>query len=77
MKSTKLHLILVIVIAGLYSFTGLAQETKSLGDTTVSGYENLDNIGGPKSIGAQLEADNQVKEFYFRILKMLPLFQNH
>ena len=47
-----------------------AQETSGLGvlaDSTYSGYQNPDGMGGPKSIGAQLELDNQQKEFYFRI----------
>lgn len=67
MTSAKLYLFLGIILVGFHPFAGLAQETESLGDTTISGYENLDNLGGPKSIGAQLEADNQVKEFYFRL----------
>ncbi len=36
-------------------------------DSTRSGYENLDNMGGPKTIGAQLNSDNQKREFFFRI----------
>jgi porin len=43
--------------------SGLAE----LSDTTMSGYHNTDGMGGPKSIGAQLEVDNQQKAFYFRI----------
>jgi hypothetical protein len=38
-----------------------------LSDTTMSGYQNTDGMGGPKSVGAQLEVDNQQKAFYFRV----------
>ena len=36
-------------------------------DSTESNYENLDQMGGPKSIGAQLKADNQKKESFYRV----------
>jgi porin len=36
-------------------------------DSTESDYKNTDQLGGPKTIGAQLKADNQKKESYFRI----------
>jgi porin len=38
-----------------------------LSDSSMSGYKNTDDMGGPKSVGAQLEVDNQEKAFYFRI----------
>ena len=40
---------------------------EELSDSSYSNYKNNDGMGGPKSIGAQLEVDNQKKEFYFRI----------
>ena len=40
---------------------------EELSDSSYSDYKNNDGMGGPKSIGAQLEVDNQKKEFYFRI----------
>ena len=48
---------------------GISQQTrtKDLVDSTKSGYQNLDNAGGPKTIGGQLNADNQQREFFFRI----------
>ncbi|MEJ2163862.1 MAG: hypothetical protein P8X60_11360, partial [Robiginitalea sp.] len=50
-------------------FLGISQQTrtKDLVDSTKSGYQNLDNAGGPKTIGGQLNADNQQREFFFRI----------
>ena len=36
-------------------------------DSTVSNYDNQDVLGGPKTIGGQLQADNQKKESYFRV----------
>ena len=59
-------LLLVILVFPLF-FRGQEPRTRVLVDTTKSGYENLDNAGGPKTIGAQLNADNQQREFYFRI----------
>lgn len=42
-------------------------QTKVPADSTRSGYKNLDNAGGPKTVGAQLNADNQQRDFFFRI----------
>ena len=36
-------------------------------DSTESNYQNQDALGGPKTIGAQLKADNQKKESFFRV----------
>lgn len=60
--------ICICLLAGA-ALPGYSQEgePKAFNDSTYSDYENLDNMGGPKSVGAQLEADNQKKEFYFRI----------
>lgn len=38
-----------------------------LTDSTFSGYKDKDGMGGPTSIEAQLELENQIKEPYFRI----------
>ena len=38
-----------------------------LADSTWSGYSNQDAIGGPETIGAELELGNQVKQSYFRV----------
>ena len=61
----KVLTLLLLFISG--SLFCQQEPVKALSDTTQSGYENLDAIGGPKSIGGQLNADNQVKEFYFRV----------
>jgi len=66
----------VLYILGIFllNITVFAQEQSKQGsglevlaDTSFSGYKNTDGMGGPKSIGAQLEADNQQKAFYFRV----------
>ncbi len=44
-----------------------AKGLQALSDTTRSGYANMDALGGPKTIGAQLAVDNQAKAFYFRV----------
>ncbi len=36
-------------------------------DSTESNYQNTDALGGPKTVGAQLKADNQKKESFFRV----------
>jgi porin len=55
----------------LFSLPIWAQEGTSglavLSDSSRSGYTDESGFGGPKSIGAQLEVDNQKKESYFRI----------
>jgi porin len=38
-----------------------------LADSSWSGYQNQDVIGGPEAIGAELQVDNQVRQSYFRI----------
>ena len=59
----------LLILLFCIPFLGSSQQTRTrvLVDTTKSGYENLDNAGGPKTIGAQLNADNQKREFFFRI----------
>jgi porin len=61
----------IFILFVLTSFGLLYAQEKSgleiLADTSTSGYKNTDEIGGPKSVGAQLEVDNQEKVFYFRI----------
>ena len=59
-------LLLVFLVLPLM-IQGQETSTRVLVDTTKSGYENLDNAGGPKTIGAQLNADNQKLEFFFRV----------
>jgi porin len=60
-----------VLIAFYIASNLLYAEQKSglevLADTSFSGYKNTDDMGGPKSVGAQLEVDNQQKVFYFRI----------
>ncbi len=56
----------------VFGFDLIAQETSITGngitsDSTESNYQNLDAMGGPKSIGSQLKIDNQKKESFFRI----------
>ena len=41
--------------------SGIAQ------DSTRSNYQNYDNFGGPRTIGAQLTADDQKKESFYRV----------
>ncbi len=69
MNRMKKHLTTLVLIFGL---VGLHAQDRESGygftsDSTASGYENQDALGGPKSIGAQLRVDNQKKESYFRI----------
>jgi porin len=62
------HLLSIVII--FLASALLAQENsglKVLSDSSYSGYQSTDGMGGPKSIGAQLEVDNQVKAFYYRI----------
>ncbi len=63
--------LLLIGLCTIMSSVLYAQEDpKGLGiasDSTKSNYENYDIIGGPRSLGAQLNADNQSKESYFRV----------
>ncbi len=69
MNRMKKHVITLLFITAVFGLH--AQETKSgygfTSDSTASGYENQDGLGGPKSIGAQLRVDNQKKESYFRL----------
>ncbi len=58
---------LLIILLAFSSIYLSAQEIKLLSDTTESGYQNLDNMGGPKSVGAQLVANNERSAFYFRV----------
>jgi len=48
-----------------------AQQSRSgygfASDSTESNYQNQDALGGPKTVGGQLLADNQKKESFFRI----------
>ena len=78
MNFSKSKLISLIVLVLLVFIIGsqltFAQQEKTkrsgleeLSDSSYSNYKNQDEMGGPKSIGAQLEVDNQKKEFYFRI----------
>lgn len=62
---------ILIVLVWLISLTALlAQEEKGRGvasDSTASNYKNQDALGGPKTIGGQLKADNQEKQSFFRL----------
>ena len=55
----------------LNCFQATAQNQESgygfASDSTESNYQNQDAIGGPKTVGGQLVADNQKKESFFRI----------
>ncbi len=65
----KLRITLFIGLAFI-SMHGFGQSNSGYGfksDSTESNYTNQDAMGGPKSIGAQLKADNQKKESYFRL----------
>ncbi len=64
--------ILAFVCCLLVSTIVFSQDKEKSGygiqsDSTESDYKNQDAIGGPKSVGAQLKADNQKKEAYFRL----------
>lgn len=66
MKKGKL---ILIGLGFLFSSSLIAQSESGYGlksDSTQSGYQNLDEMGGPKTIGAQLKADDQKKESFFR-----------
>ncbi len=61
---------LLFAILCLIYGIGNAQENSGLeilSDSTRSGYKDDSGFGGPKTVGAQLEVDNQTKESYFRI----------
>jgi carbohydrate-selective porin OprB len=70
MKTRNLLLLILF-----FCFTNIAaQQTGNeekglaeLADSSYSNYKNTDGMGGPKSVGAQLEVDNQDKAFYFRV----------
>lgn len=53
-----------ILAVSMFSVTAQVQNSS---DSTVNAYKQESNLGGPKSIGAQLEADNPPKEDYYRL----------
>jgi hypothetical protein len=63
--------LLLLVMVYLTGFSLVAQKDQSgfgfKSDSTESNYQNQDQIGGPKTIGAQLKADNQKKESFYRV----------
>ncbi len=65
--SGRLALSCILMLLGQYL---TAQEKTGYGvtsDSTESKYQNQDALGGPKTIGGQLKADNQKKESFFRL----------
>jgi porin len=67
MKNRKVLILLLMLFSTGSIFAQNKSGLEVLSDTTMSGYQNTDGMGGPKSIGAQLEVDNQEKAFYFRV----------
>jgi porin len=70
MWQIKLSALTIYVFSLIFFQSSLAKEKSGLevlADTSFSGYKNTDYMGGPKTVGAQLEVDNQAKAFYFRI----------
>ena len=71
----RLLTLILFLLLWIGPVSSTAQETtvppktglQVLSDTTRSGYENQDALGGPKTIGAQLAVDNQQKAFFFRV----------
>ena len=61
---------LLIFLSSLANISSAQTDDSGFGfasDSTESNYQNQDAIGGPKTVGGQLVADNQKKESYFRI----------
>lgn len=67
MKIFSTLIIVGILIIPTLVFAQKNSGLEVLADTSFSGYKNTDGMGGPKSVGVQLEVDNQAKTFYFRI----------
>ncbi|WP_075604048.1 carbohydrate porin [Saccharicrinis aurantiacus] len=69
MKYKYAIILVLILILDVSIGTSQAQNegTVVLTDSTESNYQNNDAMGGPKTVGAQLQADNQKKDFYFRV----------
>ncbi len=66
----KIYKLIMLSLGFLISTSLIGQTESGYGlksNSTESGYENLDAMGGPKTIGAQLKLDNQKKESFFRV----------
>jgi len=62
-------LVLVIFLFGTHLSPGQSKSTglELLSDSTLSGYKDDSGFGGPKTIGAQLETNDQKSDYFFWI----------
>jgi porin len=59
----------MLLPAGLSAQEGMSSQSRSalLSDSTQSGYSNQTDLGGPETVGAELEQGNAKSDYYFRI----------